>query len=287
MDRGALSLVFSPAESTAALGLDGVKDLDFPAPTDLDANDGRELPKKQNQLALPGGETPSVVAVPLPAPAPVEVIVSHAVSEDAALAALDAEIAALEPADSAGEAKDLKAVVPSPALGPGQAWLAPEGDESAAYFQPATPTCLDRCVGDVSFVGRHRKLVSMVTAAYFAACATLFWNAGAYLSGRRATSMVATAVILSFGGFLYAAWLATTSWWYAWGDGAEQVRVILVNPMRNPLLNVFKTLAVGWFALPALLIIFLIPYGVLRLGYSAVNCTAKLPEKKRRPPTST
>lgn len=269
MDRGALSLVFSPVDSAAALGLDGG--------TDLDAIDESE-PAKKDRLAVT-----SVIAIPLPATEPVEVMVSRAVSEDAALAALDAEIAALEPADSAGEAKDLKAVVPTPPR-PSQLRIAPSSeDQSSAYYQPATPTCLDRCVGDVSCLGKNRRLVSMVTAAYFAACATLFWNSGAFILGRRNAeySILATSFLLSFGGFMYAAWLASTSWWYAWGDGAEQVRVYLVHPMRNPLLNVLKTLAVGCVALPALMIVFLIPYGVLRLGYSAVNCTARLPQKKR------
>lgn len=300
MDRGALSLVFSPVDSSAALGVEGV--------SEQESGSSKRISRR---LSRRGSETKSeevfaAVASEVvklskedPEPAAVDLKENRENSDDAALAVLGAEIAALEPADSAAEAKDLHGVVPSegksrmriassPATGSLPASLPLEAEPSEP---PADPTCLDRCVGDVSFVGRHRPLVSVVTAAYFVWCVMFFWLAGEnsplgpmplfWLAARAAVS----AVLLGVGGLLYAAWLLSTSWWVAWGDGAEQMRVHIVHPMRNPLLNACRTLAVGFFAVPPLVIIFLVPYGVLRLLYSAVSCTTELPAKKRRPGT--
>jgi len=137
-------------------------------------------------------------------------------------------------------------------------------------------------------MGKNRKGLTIVTGTYATACAVLYWFNGAALLDSSDSSMAfvndpASMATLILGGILYTAWLPTYAWWYAWGDGAEEVRGYLVHPMRNPLLNAFRILAVGWVAIPILFVVFFFPYGVLRCVYSAVNCTARLPEKRRLP----
>merc|ERR1719326_1771341 len=110
MDRGALSMVFSPVEEKAALGVPppAATGGAMKKPPSNGSSAGAGSPPvggRASTIAFMGELSETLEARPPPA-------TSGDSANDAVFAALDAEIAALEPVSPAGQ--DLHALVPSP-----------------------------------------------------------------------------------------------------------------------------------------------------------------------------